>query len=67
MNYRPYTREDLIRIFGTYMGNMVHNQALLRELYAQKEQTEEQKEDARERARKQREAIKADPEKLAKP
>ena len=36
-----------------------------RELYAQKEQTEEQKEAAKERARKQREAINADPEKLA--
>lgn len=36
-----------------------------REMYAKKEQTEEQKEAARERARKQREAIEADPEKLA--
>ena len=36
-----------------------------RELYAQKDQTDAQKEAAKERARKQREAIKADPEKAA--
>jgi hypothetical protein len=36
-----------------------------RELYAEKEQTDEQKEAAKERSKKQREEIKADPEKLA--
>lgn len=36
-----------------------------RELYSQKEQTEDQKESAKERAKKHREAIKEDPEKLA--
>jgi hypothetical protein len=36
-----------------------------RELYAEKEQTDEQKEAAKKRAKKQREEIKADPEKLA--
>lgn len=37
-----------------------------KELYAKKEQTEEQKEAAKERARKQRKAIKSDPEKVEK-
>jgi hypothetical protein len=36
-----------------------------RKLHAEKEQTEDQKEAAKERAKKQRELIKADPEKLA--
>jgi siroheme synthase (precorrin-2 oxidase/ferrochelatase) len=43
MNYRPYTREDLIRIFGTYMGNIVHNQALLREQYEEEQRQQREK------------------------
>ena len=43
MNYRPYTKEELIRIFGTYMGNLIHNQSLIRDQYEQEKREHKEK------------------------